>query len=142
MRKRFKLYTIFGGVEPHRWLTDAEICALTISSAGVAQGESPNEDQVQTAIAYLNKYAKQLKGTTDSGVGSYGLKHRVERWGRENGLQPYVTNGAAIEAVRRMGWPIAVSETQDGAMRINAYLGLKERPTHRYVGRRMTRVPA
>jgi hypothetical protein len=100
MRKRFRLYTIFGGVEPHRWLTEAEIRGIAISSSGLAEGESPNEDQVQTAITYLSKYANPLKGTTDSGVGSYGLKHRIERWGRKNGLEPYVTNGAAIRMTR------------------------------------------
>jgi hypothetical protein len=65
MRKSFRLYTIFGGMESHRWLSKEEIRALTVSSSGLAAGEAANEKQVQTALAYLRKYAKPLKGATD-----------------------------------------------------------------------------
>src|SRR5215469_4734871 len=59
----------------------------------------PQEDQVETALAYL----ALLKPTKVAALGSYGLKHRAEEWGRDNGHCSYVTNGALIEAAIRLG---------------------------------------
>jgi hypothetical protein len=47
--------------------------------------------QIATAIEFLLTAA-----VTD--VTSYGAKSMAERWGRENGMAPYVSNGAMIVA--------------------------------------------
>ncbi len=56
--------------------------------------------QIATACAYLNLF------TIDRKDGSYGLKHTVERWGREAGMQRYVTNGCVILAASMSGYRI------------------------------------
>lgn len=40
------------------------------------------------------------------GAGSYGLKHAIERWGRNEGLADYVTNGCAILAALMSGFEV------------------------------------
>jgi hypothetical protein len=71
----------------------------------------PDERQVENRLSLspeIRGAAKDLPGF------SYGVKHVVERWGRESGYEDYVSNGAAIEVVRRLGWPIAVPEETRG----------------------------
>lgn len=56
--------------------------------------------QIDTAYAYLNNFEIEKR------TGSYGLKHRMENWGRENGLETYVTNGCAILAAILSGYQL------------------------------------
>ena len=57
--------------------------------------------QVATAIRWIDS-VKKVKAYK---CGSYGAKHRAERWGKENGLASYVANGALIVAAvhRKVG---------------------------------------
>ena len=59
--------------------------------------------QVATAMAWLGD--GNLRKHKD--VGSYGLKHHAERWGREQGLSIYVSNGAMLIALHAFGKNIA-----------------------------------
>ena len=76
----------------------------------------PDEDQVATAVAYL----RLLRPSTQSTCSSYVLKHRAEAWGRANGREPYVSNGALIEAAARLG--LVIEPTG-----INASIGVSKR---------------
>jgi hypothetical protein len=51
-------------------------------------------ENVATAIAFL----RQCRKLTKPNFNSYGLKHSAERWGRVNGMSPYVANGELIAA--------------------------------------------
>jgi hypothetical protein len=55
---------------------------------------------IETAYAYLHHFE------LDKRIGSYGLKHVMERWGGDNGLESYVTNGCAILAALLAGYQI------------------------------------
>jgi hypothetical protein len=57
---------------------------------------------VATAIAYL----RQCRPAKRPIVSSYHLKHLAERWGRENGVQPYIANGELIAAAVFVGLKI------------------------------------
>lgn len=78
----------------------------------------PDEEEVQAAIRFLKgcipcgkchlrkhwreysySYALQLPE-------SYGLKHTIERWSRQQGGVTHVGNGETIEAARRLGLSI------------------------------------
>ena len=59
--------------------------------------------QVVTAIEWL----RDGNLRKHRGVGSYGLKHQAERWGREQGLSYYVSNGAMLIALHAFGKNIA-----------------------------------
>ena len=50
--------------------------------------------QVATALAWIDA----VEVTTKAALGSYGAKHRAEKWGRDNGFGSYVANGALIAA--------------------------------------------
>ena len=63
-------------------------------------GEEPNEDQVAICTAWLQEHAKPRK-RVNSRIGSYGLKHVVER-----AAGHYVTNGAFILAAYRLGYTV------------------------------------
>lgn len=57
--------------------------------------------QIETACAYYRGFG------IDTRSGSYGLKHRVERWGASQaGLVGYVTNGCAIVAAVMCGYKV------------------------------------
>ena len=59
--------------------------------------------QIETSCAYYREFG------IDKGFGSYGLKHRVERWGMKlehTGLTGYVTNGCAIIAAVLCGYKL------------------------------------
>lgn len=59
-------------------------------------------EQVQTAATYVIRVVNNIgvRGlASQQSVTSYQLKHQAERWGRENGLAPYVCNMAAIVAM-------------------------------------------
>jgi hypothetical protein len=63
---------------------------------------APENDQVETALAYLS----QLTPTKRPTYSSYYLKHRAESWGKCHGHSSYVSNGALIEAAIRLGLTI------------------------------------
>ena len=59
-------------------------------------------EEVKTAANYIQqviKVAGLRSSVTKKGQTSYGLKHSAERWGRKNGMSPYVCNMAAIVAM-------------------------------------------
>lgn len=60
--------------------------------------------QVATAIAFL----RTCEVVKKPNHGSYGLKHRAEQWGKRNGRESYVTNGALIVAAVHLGLPLQV----------------------------------
>jgi hypothetical protein len=61
--------------------------------------DPPDEGEVSLCRQWLERFAKPRK--TVNPVSSYFLKHCVEAYFGE-----YVSNGAFIEAVRRLGWEI------------------------------------
>ena len=83
-------------------------------------GRLPDENQIKVCTAWLMLHAvptKHVSHTHDS----YGHKHRVERWTESTGPHKlsddaghhwisgyyYVSNGALIEAARRLGYVVA-----------------------------------
>lgn len=78
--------------------------------------ERPDQEQIETAKAYL----RLLKPTKRPVVSSYSLKHRAEHWGKDNGMEPYVSNGALIAAALLLG--LAIKPTG-----INALIGVSQR---------------
>lgn len=67
--------------------------------------------QVATAIEFL------LQNGIAPASDSYGLKHDAERWGRDNGFVPYVSNGALIVAAIYLGFEL------DGDFDGNVFIG-------------------
>jgi hypothetical protein len=59
-------------------------------------------EQVATAMAFLRQCQKQKTPNRSS----YQLKHVTEHWGRCNGMEPYVTNGALIVAAIFLGFAV------------------------------------
>ena len=59
-------------------------------------------EQIATALAWIDVTPK----TKTPNHNSYAAKHAAERWGRENGLCPYVANGALIAAAIYRGVPV------------------------------------
>lgn len=62
------------------------------------QDRVPRESEVRRCTAWLKKYATPRK-TPNREIGSYGLKHIVEKW-----AGAYVSNGAFILAAHRLGF--------------------------------------
>jgi hypothetical protein len=58
----------------------------------------PVEEEVALCMAWLEQFATPRK-TVNPRMGSYGLKHVVERWAGN-----YVSNGAFILAAHRLGY--------------------------------------
>ncbi len=56
--------------------------------------------QICTACKYIREFG------IDKGGGSYGLKHWIERWGQETGLEGYITNGCGILAAVLSGYKL------------------------------------
>ena len=61
-----------------------------------------NPERVATAIAFLRSETATLRRPENSGW----LKHLAERWGRDNGLSSYVSNGELIVAAIYLGFSI------------------------------------
>ena len=80
-----------------------------------------NPAQVWTAYRFLRMLEKSNRPT----VSSYSVKHYAERWGRTVGLQPYVTNGAAIVAAHVAGF--VVVRGGNCAAPCNAGIGIAKR---------------
>ncbi len=57
-------------------------------------------DQIDAALAYLKAGAPDDHAPS-SGMYSYGLKHRAERWAGR-----YISNGAMIAAAFMLGWKV------------------------------------
>ncbi len=64
----------------------------------------PAEDQVTRCVEWLQLFATPRK-TVNYKIGSYGLKHVVERW-----AGTYITNGAFLLAAHRAGYKIIPDE--------------------------------
>lgn len=77
--------------------------------AGGVEGSArhpPDESEIEVCTAWLRKFADPTPRIRRKHT-SYGLKHAVERWtAREQGTRGYVSNGAFIEAARRLGYRI------------------------------------
>lgn len=71
------------------------------------EAKPPEEDQVLLCMEWLRRFAKPRK-TVNYARSSYGLKHCVEDWCGE-----YVSNGAFIEAARRLGFEV-ITRSSDG----------------------------
>ena len=56
--------------------------------------------QIQTVLAFFGHVVM------DDGLGSYTLKHIIERWGHEHGLESCVTNGCAILGAVLAGYQV------------------------------------
>lgn len=65
---------------------------------------------VRTALVFLERTASFRK-TINTKIGSYGLKHHVERWGAQNGMSTYVANGELIVAALLAGFEVKRSRT-------------------------------
>lgn len=65
----------------------------------------PDSAQVSTAEAFL-RTPPRTPNVTASNPDSYTLKHEAERWGEVNGLEPYVSTGALLQAARNLDIPI------------------------------------
>lgn len=93
-------------------------------------GNAIEQVEVETAAAWLNMCAHPLKTKWYWGS-SYGLKHAAERWGRDNGMSPYVSNGAFIKAAILAGYEVKQDGRQGYRPSLNARLklGLNRRPT-------------
>lgn len=80
-----------------------EVCGWTINASGLKSrddvaGNPIAQAQVDTALLWLRSRVRKNKTRWYWGS-SYGLKHKAERWGKANGLESYVSNGAMIKAL-------------------------------------------
>jgi hypothetical protein len=83
---------------------------------------------VATALAFIDRGLVSRVGAGDRrAVGSYGLKHAAEKWGRENGFEPYVGNGDFIAAIVWRKIPYR----RDGGRSPNCQVGLRYVSRHR-----------
>ncbi|MDP3768454.1 MAG: hypothetical protein Q8S13_10605 [Dehalococcoidia bacterium] len=79
--------------------------------------------EIATAKAFIAAATRRVLRATaprKAPFTSYGWKHLAEQWGKQHGLEPYVSNGAFIQAVVEEGIPIRA----DGSG-INAYVALR-----------------
>jgi hypothetical protein len=108
---RTYFYSIFGG--PGEPFVPAPPKVI-IGGAGIGDTTSqPDEYEVGVAMEFL-RLCRVVKGPT---INSYSLKHVIERWAATRsdcrygrGTRDYISNGAAIEAARRLGIPFFVHE--------------------------------
>ncbi len=78
-----------------RWFLEMADTTLIVGARGLWDEENDADiDQVKTAKRFLVKYGEKCQ----SGKGSYGLKHIIER--KE---EAYISNGALIEAALDLG---------------------------------------
>lgn len=78
---------------------------LLITADGIGGTGALDAGQIATAAAFLQLLTPTRTATFRS-PSSYGLKHDAERWGRVNGMEPYVSNGALIAAAVALGLPV------------------------------------
>lgn len=106
---------------PKHWLDEARAAIKAAPDSLTAGGWSLNRRavplgydakldalQVATALAYLKMGPVRVLRRVPSRLprSSYGMKHEAERWGREIGFAPYVTNGALIAAALHLRIPM------------------------------------
>ena len=82
-------------------MSNLKICANGIGTDAGAL----DADGLATAGAFL-RLLTPTRSVNMRSPGSYGLKHDAERWGRSQGMAPYVSNGALIAAAVALGYPI------------------------------------
>ena len=102
---------------------DANGFYLNGSAPRYCEPETPDEKEVETALAYLSR----LDRTKHPNLNSYSLKHLAEKWGKRHGMQSYISNGALIEAAVRLGIPCR--EVNQSS--INALIGVSIRSVRR-----------
>lgn len=105
-----------------RAIADAkvEFPDLGVFGFGEHVDEEFDHAQIETAIEFLRLCRKTKQATS---VSSYWLKHVAERWGRRNGFEPYVTNGAAIVAALALGF-VVKRISRIGSKNPNARIGV------------------
>lgn len=106
VRKSWVTYNWLGGSTTWR-LAPPDV---QIDAFGVVWGvprDAPQEDQVHLCMGVL----AGLPASKTPRVFSYWAKHVVE-----NALKTYISNGAFIEAARRVGLPIACAWNNPNAM--------------------------
>jgi hypothetical protein len=86
-------------------------------------GNEIKQFEVATAAAWISACTRKLKTKWYWGT-SYGLKHEAERWGRSNGMSPYVSNGAFIKAAILAGYEVRQLKTTGRQPSLNAQLKL------------------
>ncbi len=116
-----KVYSIFSDVA--RRFCPADKRPFQIDKEGVCFNrllkEPPNEEQVLTCIRVLSRTV----AAKTTGVYSYSLKHTIQRIEKR-----YVSNGACIEAARRLRLQMWVSADEECP---NAMIGVRSRSTFR-----------
>ncbi len=123
-----KTEALSGGQLPRRF----ELYAHGFRWTGDSLGDRREIDPGQVEIC--RRFLSACKPSKKAGVGSYGLKHVVERWASE-----YVSNGACIQAAIDLGLPVvpqfrgyslfqALAGGSDSRFRderpLNAYIGV------------------
>src|ERR1035437_11102325 len=100
-------HSIFGGKSTYRTAShDLKVDANRIAGRSKGIYEPPDEKQVQACIEFV-KHCEPTKGAN---FHSYGLKHVIEKWSKSQGGEPYVSNGACIEAGKRLGLTLKASD--------------------------------
>lgn len=100
---------------PQRWLDQADAAIrnapanLTLGGWDAEHVSPLDRDQVATALAFLACGPVKVLRRVPSrwAPSSYGLKHRAERWGRDVGMAPYVSNGSMIAAALHANVPMS-----------------------------------
>ena len=82
--------------------TKAKYPTLTDFGFGVHEQEKLKPKQLAAEIAFL----RTCEPVKTPAFGSSLLKHRAECWRKNNGLEPYVTNGGLIVAALDLGFPM------------------------------------
>lgn len=82
--------------------------------------EAPAEEQVVYCMSWLALHTR-VANTVQKGRSSYSYKHDVEEWLTSQGRRAYISNGAFIEAARRMGY--AMQRVEDDSP--NAYFAFR-----------------
>jgi len=90
-----------------------------------AERERIDLERARTALRFIEEMARPRK-TFNTKIGSYGLKHRAEGWGHDNGMESYVANGEFIVAAIIAGFRYRRWGTSPNC---SFNIGLKERPT-------------
>ena len=86
------------------------------------QGETFEPVCVATALAWLDaSLTGPVAPGARSALGSYGVKHLAENWGRDQGWHPYVSNGDLIAAII---WR-SIRYERDGGRSPNCRIALK-----------------
>jgi hypothetical protein len=115
-----RVYSIFreGSTRYSTAPADLKVYAYGAKDSVPGTGELPDKDQVQVCMNFLERCTPTKTGR----VISYGLKHTIEQESDAVGGMSYVSNGACIEAARRLGLVLLTSPTCP-----NAVIGVSRR---------------